>query len=188
MRFGISGDARHPAPAGPPHTTRRNHARCDGVVPPARHAGALFPMQRAGSSSEDQGRLEGGEAETKASDGQGQMRTDHLGVRKWQRVPGRQGDRLCQSRVCQAGYVPGATDGSMPVGSVRLFMHFSNITRISVLTHRSLHLHCPLVSEFSNTPFSEAWLIPPLHTNSVIIGLGMTTSVPSTDRSNASGL
>jgi hypothetical protein len=74
-------------------------------------------MQKAGSSSEDQGRRVGGEAETKASDGQGLMRRDQLGVRKWQRVPGRQADRLCQSRVCPAGSVPGATDGSMPVGS-----------------------------------------------------------------------
>ena len=52
-------------------------------------------MPRAGSSSEDQVRLESGEAETPAADGQGQMRTDQLGVRKWQRVPGRQADRLC---------------------------------------------------------------------------------------------
>ncbi len=113
----LSCDARHAAHAGSPHMTHRNHARCDGAVPPARHAGARLPMQRAGSSSEDQGRREGGEAETKASDGQGQMRTDHLGVRKWQRVPGRQADRLCQSRVFQVGYVPGATDGSMPIDS-----------------------------------------------------------------------
>jgi len=74
-------------------------------------------MPRAVSSSEDQVRREGDEAETQASDGQEQMRTDHLGVRKWQRVPGREGDRLCLRRVFQAGYVPGATDGSMPVGS-----------------------------------------------------------------------
>jgi len=73
-------------------------------------------MPRAGSSSEDQGQLEGGQAET-AADGQGQMRTDHLEEMKWQRVPGRQADRLCQSRVFQAGCVPGATEGSMPVGS-----------------------------------------------------------------------
>ncbi len=68
----LSGDARHAAHAGPPHTTRRNHARCDGAVPSARHAGAQSAMPRAGSSSEDQVRLESGEAETKASDGQGQ--------------------------------------------------------------------------------------------------------------------
>jgi len=74
-------------------------------------------MPRAGSSSEDQGQLEGGQAETEASDGQGQMRTDHLVVRKWRHVPGRPADRLGQSRVFQAGYVPGATVGSMPVGS-----------------------------------------------------------------------
>ena len=48
---------------------------------------------------------------------------DLLGVRKWQRVPGRQADRLYQSRVCQGGYVPGATDGSMPVGSGRFRDH-----------------------------------------------------------------
>jgi len=113
----LSLNVRLAAPAGPPHTTRHKHARCDGAVPPARHAGALFPMPRAGSSSEDQGRLESGEAETKVSDGRGQMRTDHPGVRKWQRVPGRPADRLCQSRAFQAGCMPGATDGSMPVGS-----------------------------------------------------------------------
>jgi hypothetical protein len=79
----LSGDARHAALAGPPHMTRHNPARCDGAVPPVRHAGVWFSMPRAGSSSEDQGRLEGGQAETEASDGQGQRRTDHLGVRKW---------------------------------------------------------------------------------------------------------
>jgi len=109
-------------------------------------------MPRAGSSSEDQGRLEGGEAETKASDGQGQMRTDHLGVRKWQRVPGRQADRLCQSRVCQAGYVPGATDGSMPVGSAEIiYVFFSSNTRTSVLTHHRLLLVPTLLSPPSHT-------------------------------------
>ncbi len=77
-------------------------------------------MPRAGSSSEDQLRLEGGQVETPAADLQGQMRTDHLEVRKWQRVPGREEDRLYQSRVFPAGYVPGATDGSMPVGYVEL--------------------------------------------------------------------
>ena len=77
-------------------------------------------MPRAGSSSEDQGQLEGGQAETPAVDGKGQMRTDRLGVRKWQHVPGRPGDRLRQRRVCQGGCVPGATDGSMPVGSVEI--------------------------------------------------------------------
>jgi hypothetical protein len=81
-------------------------------------------MQRAGSSSEDQVRLEGGQAETQALVGQGQRRTDHLGVRKWLRVPGRQADRLYQRRAFPAGYVPGATDGSMPVGSAVIIYVF----------------------------------------------------------------
>ena len=68
----LSDDARHEVHAGPPHTTRRIHGRCDGAVPPARPAGARFPMPRVGSSSEDQVQLEGGQAETEASDGQGQ--------------------------------------------------------------------------------------------------------------------
>jgi hypothetical protein len=97
-------------------TSGTQHAQCDGAVLLARHAGAHSAMPRAGSSSEDQGQLEGGQAET-AADGQGQMRTDHLEEMKWQRVPDRQADRLCQSRVFQAGCVPGATEGSMPVGS-----------------------------------------------------------------------
>jgi hypothetical protein len=116
----LSGDAQHAAPAGPPHTTRRNHAQCDVAVPPVRPAGARFPMPRVGSSSEDKGQLEGGQAETKASDGQGQRRTDHFRVRKWQCGSDRPADRLCQSRVCQEGCVPGATDGSMPVGSAKV--------------------------------------------------------------------
>ena len=111
-----SGGAPHAVPAGPPHTTRRNHARYDGAAPPARHAGVRLPRPRAGFSSEDQERRKGGEAETKASDGQKQMRTDHLGMRKEQRVPGRQAERLCQRKVSQEEYVPGATDGSMPIG------------------------------------------------------------------------
>ena len=70
--FPLSGDAQHAARVGPPHRTRRNHLRCDGVVLPARPAGARLPMPREGSSSEDQVQLEGCRAETKASDGQGQ--------------------------------------------------------------------------------------------------------------------
>ena len=73
-------------------------------------------MPRAGSSSEDQLRLEGGQTETAASDGQGQRRTDQLGVMKYLRVPGREGDRLCHHTVFQVGCVPGAPDGSVPVG------------------------------------------------------------------------
>ena len=116
----LSGDAPHAVPAGQPHTTHRNHGRCDGAVPFARHAGAPLPTRRVGSSSADQVRLEGGQVEIPAADGQGPMRTDLLVVRKWRQVPGRQADRLsCQRRVLQEGCVPGATDGSMPVGSVR---------------------------------------------------------------------
>src|SRR5947207_1221540 len=68
----LSGDVQPGAPAGPPHTTRRIHGRWGGAIPPARHVGARLPMPRAGSSSEDQLRFEGGRAETKASDGRGQ--------------------------------------------------------------------------------------------------------------------
>jgi hypothetical protein len=82
-------------------------------------------MQRAGSSSEDQVQLEGGQAETEASDGQGQRRTDLLRVMKWRHVPGRQADRFFyQRRVFQMGYVPGATGGSMPVGSAEIIYAF----------------------------------------------------------------
>jgi hypothetical protein len=104
----LSGDAQHVALAGPPHTTRRNHGRCDATALPARRAGARLPILRAGFSSEDQVQLEGG---------QGQRRTDQLRVSKWQHVPDRLADRLCQSRAFPAGCVPGATDGSMPVGT-----------------------------------------------------------------------
>jgi hypothetical protein len=113
----LSDDERHATLAGPPHRTRRNHGQPVAVVPLAPHAGARFPVLMAGSSSEDQVRLESGQTEIKASDGQGQRRTDQLGVRKWQPVPGRPGGHPCQSRVVPAGCVPGATDGSMPVGS-----------------------------------------------------------------------
>jgi hypothetical protein len=68
----LSGDARPATLAGPPHTTRRNHVRCDGAVLPVRHAGARLPIARAGSSSEDQGQLEGGQVETPVLDHQGQ--------------------------------------------------------------------------------------------------------------------
>ncbi len=36
----LSADAWHAAPAGLLHRTRRNHAQCDGAVPPAQPAGA----------------------------------------------------------------------------------------------------------------------------------------------------
>ena len=85
----LSGDAQHVALAGPLQRTRRNPARCDRAVLPARHTGARLPIPRAGSSSEDQGQLTVGQAETEAADGQVQRRTDQLRVRKWQGVPGR---------------------------------------------------------------------------------------------------
>src|SRR5215469_10380329 len=55
-------------------------------------------------------------------------------MRKWQRVSGRPGDLLPQRRVVQEGCVPGATDGSMPVGSGRVFMHLSIINITSLLS------------------------------------------------------
>ena len=51
-------------------------------------------------------------------DRQGQKRRDHLGMRKRQRAPGRQADHCSLRKVYQGGFVSGATDGSMPVGSV----------------------------------------------------------------------
>ena len=66
-----SCDARHAVHGGPPHTTRRHHGQSVAGGTPARHAGAQSAMPRAGSSSEHQVRLESGQAETKASDGQG---------------------------------------------------------------------------------------------------------------------
>jgi hypothetical protein len=113
----ISSDARHATLVGPSHTTRYNHARCDAGVLPVRHAGARLPIPRAESSSEDQLQRGGGQIETSALDRRGQRRTDHLGIRKRHRVPGKPADSLCQSNVVQGGCVPGATDGSMPVGS-----------------------------------------------------------------------
>ena len=68
----LCGDEQHLARDGPPHMIRRNHARCDGAVLPDRHAGARLPIPRAGSSSEDQGQLEGGQVETPVLDRQGQ--------------------------------------------------------------------------------------------------------------------
>ena len=82
----LSADARHAAPAGLLHRTRRNHAQCDGAVPPAQPAGARQPIPRAGFSSEDQVRLEGGQAEIPAADRQGPRCTDLSGVRKRQRL------------------------------------------------------------------------------------------------------
>ena len=64
--------------------------------------------------------VRGGQAEIKASDGQGQRRTDQLVVRKYLRVPGRPGDHLCQRTAFQEGCEPGATDSSIPVGSVSI--------------------------------------------------------------------
>ena len=62
----VNGDERHEVHVGLPHMTRRNHERCDGAVPPARPAGARFPIPRAESSSEDQVQLESSKAETQA--------------------------------------------------------------------------------------------------------------------------
>ncbi len=68
----LSDDAWPAVPAGPLHTTRRNHGQCDAAGPPGRPAGARYPIPRAGSSSGDQLGLEGGQAETPTVDRQGQ--------------------------------------------------------------------------------------------------------------------
>jgi hypothetical protein len=68
----LSDDARLATTAGPLHTTPRNHGQSVAAVPPARPAGARLPRPRLGSSSEDQIRREGGQAEIPAADGRGQ--------------------------------------------------------------------------------------------------------------------
>src|SRR5205823_6380226 len=99
----------------------------DEAFLPVRYAGAQYPILKAGSSSEDRLRCESGEAEMQAADRQGWRQTDLLGVRKWQSVPGRSGDHLHRRRVCEEGFVPGATDGSMPVGSAEIiYVIFQN--------------------------------------------------------------
>jgi hypothetical protein len=85
----LSGDVPNAAHDGPSHRTRHNHGPPVAVVPLVQHAGPQFSIQRAGSSSEDQGQLEGDQAEIPVWDRQEQRRTDHLGARKWQRVPDR---------------------------------------------------------------------------------------------------
>lgn len=94
------------------------------MVPLVQHAGVRLPRPWEGSSSADQEQLGGGQAMKYAEDGQVQRQVDHPWVRKWQRIPGRQADRLYQSRVFPGEYVPVATDGSMPIGFDRLFIFF----------------------------------------------------------------
>jgi hypothetical protein len=130
----LTSDERPAAHGGPPHRTRRNHGPPVAVIPLVQHAGPQFPILSAGSSSEYRVQPESGQAETKASDSQGKMRTDHLGVRKWQPVPGRQAVRLYKKRACPEGCVPGATDGSMPVGSVSI-IYFPIIIRLLALSY-----------------------------------------------------
>jgi hypothetical protein len=50
-------------------------------------------------------------------------------------------------------------------------MHHSSIIRTPVLSHRRLLSALALVSLLSHTLFSDALLIPPLHTNSARMGL-----------------
>jgi hypothetical protein len=67
----LSSIARHAAPAGPPlrHTVIPLDVTAHSSL--LDQAFAQLPMPRAGSSSEDQGQCEGGQAETRAADGQG---------------------------------------------------------------------------------------------------------------------
>src|SRR5258708_18008717 len=58
---------------------------------------------------------------------------------------------------------PVATEGSVPVGSARLFIHLSSNIRTLVLSHRSLLPALALVSPGAHTLFSDALLIPPLY-------------------------
>ena len=101
-------------------------------------------MPMVGHSSEDQGQSEDDQAEIEAWDGQGQMSTDLLGVRKWKYVPGRSRDGPYRRRVFPAGCVPGATDGSMPVGSAvsrernkRAALYFFTFSSLLVLLHQA---------------------------------------------------
>jgi hypothetical protein len=57
-----------------------------------------------------------------------------------------------------------------PSVPLRLFMHFSSITRTDVLASTSPPCAGSLVPAFSHTLFSDALLIPPLHIYSAIIG------------------
>ena len=97
-------------------------------------------------------------------------------MRKWQPVPGRPADRLRRRRVVQEGCAPGATDGSTPVGSVRLFMHFSSSYRTGVLPYSGL----PPITLFRN-----CLLIPTLRTQTekmaltVYISLFILAQMPS---------
>ncbi len=67
----LDGAARPAVDAGQPHTTPRNHGQSVAAAPPARPAGARLPTRKVGFSSEDQGQLEGDQAESSVADGQG---------------------------------------------------------------------------------------------------------------------
>jgi hypothetical protein len=65
----------------------------------------------------------------------------------------------------------GATDGSKPVGSGRVFMQIPGIIRTLVLSPRRLLPVLALLSLRAHTLYSDVVLIPPLHGCSALMSL-----------------
>jgi hypothetical protein len=67
----------------------------------------------------------------------------------------RQEYHFCLRKALQDGLVTGATDGSMPVGSGRVFIHFSSIYRTTVLLYSDLLLAKLSCLSLTGTPIGH---------------------------------
>ena len=92
----------------------------------AQHDEALSAIQMEGSSSEDVLALDDVGDERRPEDRSEHVQKDHQKDLHRQSLTSRckQGYHLSQKRAFQVGYVPGATDGSMPVGSAEIIYVF----------------------------------------------------------------
>jgi hypothetical protein len=106
------------------------------VIRPGQRNEELPAIEMEGSSIEDVLALDnvGNERQPEAQSEHGQQDLQ----RQSSTSRGKKGFHLYLKRAFPVRYLPGATDGSMPVGSDRVFMHFSSNYRSFVLLHRHL--------------------------------------------------
>ena len=114
----LSDDAQHVVPAEQSHTTHYNPLQ-------------LFSMARPGQSDEERLAIE---QQVFSNEDLNLDSVAHTRVRRSGVYT--QVYHFCLGKAFQEGRMTGATGGSMPVGSVRVFMYNSTNYRILVLLYR----------------------------------------------------
>jgi hypothetical protein len=131
----LAADEQHESHAVWSHRRRYTLRLSCEVIRPDQHDEERSAIPMAGSSSADvlTPGVVGDKRQPEDQSVPGQK--DHWKVlhRQCLTSRGKQANHLSQKTACLEGCVPGATDGSMPVGSGRVFMQLSSIYRTNVL-------------------------------------------------------